>query len=166
MKPTCPEDGDNMCLRNVGIYLQVHTASQPTRTTSSSSPPRRSVRNSNLTWNKYYRQFPTSKHVWIPILDRGRRTNDINNLKNRSCFWKVTQHYFICISDCAYTITCVQIFYLTVAQHFGQCKHAFPFAPHQWTTNCESANKTRHWTWPWAHNQTRHHTGYNFKLLP
>jgi hypothetical protein len=33
-----PEDGDSMFLRNVGIYLRVHTVSQP-RTTSSSSPP-------------------------------------------------------------------------------------------------------------------------------
>jgi hypothetical protein len=29
-----PEDGDSMSLRNVGIYLQVHTASQPRRPVS------------------------------------------------------------------------------------------------------------------------------------
>jgi hypothetical protein len=33
------EDGDSMFLRNVGIYLQVHAASQPRTITSSSSPP-------------------------------------------------------------------------------------------------------------------------------
>jgi hypothetical protein len=35
--PCGPEDRDRMFLRKVGIHLQVHTASQP-RTTSSSSP--------------------------------------------------------------------------------------------------------------------------------
>jgi hypothetical protein len=30
-----PEDGDSMFLRNVGIYLRVYTAPQPTVTTSS-----------------------------------------------------------------------------------------------------------------------------------
>jgi hypothetical protein len=34
-----PEDGGNMFLRNVGIYLRVYTASQSIRTTSSFSPP-------------------------------------------------------------------------------------------------------------------------------
>jgi hypothetical protein len=29
-----PEDGDGMFLRNAGIYLQAHTASQPKRTSS------------------------------------------------------------------------------------------------------------------------------------
>jgi hypothetical protein len=34
-----PEDGGNMFLWNVGIYLQVHAALQPTRPTSTSSQP-------------------------------------------------------------------------------------------------------------------------------
>jgi hypothetical protein len=34
-----PEDGDGMFLRNVGIYVQVHTALQSKRPTMSSSPP-------------------------------------------------------------------------------------------------------------------------------
>jgi hypothetical protein len=33
------QDGDSMFLRNVGIYLRVYTASQPTSTTSSYVPP-------------------------------------------------------------------------------------------------------------------------------
>jgi hypothetical protein len=32
-------DGDSMFLRNAGVYLQVYTALQPRRTTSTSSPP-------------------------------------------------------------------------------------------------------------------------------
>jgi hypothetical protein len=34
-----PEDGDSIFLRNVGTYLQVHTALQPTRPTSTSLLP-------------------------------------------------------------------------------------------------------------------------------
>jgi hypothetical protein len=34
------EDGGSIFLQNVGIYLQVHTALQPRRPTSTSSPPR------------------------------------------------------------------------------------------------------------------------------
>jgi hypothetical protein len=33
------QDGDSKLLRNVGIDLRVYTASKPTGTTSSSSPP-------------------------------------------------------------------------------------------------------------------------------
>jgi hypothetical protein len=40
IRPPSPEDADYVFLRNVGtIYLEIHTALQPIRRTSTSSPP-------------------------------------------------------------------------------------------------------------------------------
>jgi cupin superfamily acireductone dioxygenase involved in methionine salvage len=52
-----PEDGDSMFLQNTGIYLQVHMALQPWRTSPTSSPWERWILHSKLLFTSNCSQF-------------------------------------------------------------------------------------------------------------
>jgi hypothetical protein len=107
------------------------------------------VRNPNLTRNKYHRQFPTSQHAWIPILDS--REGGINKRKNRSCSWNTDTRLFpmhIRLGlHCQVCTVCARMFYLRAV---WQYKQACPFDPRQRSAN----DKARHRTWLSAHNPT------------
>jgi hypothetical protein len=54
---TLPEDGDSMFLQNTGIYLQVHMALQPWRTSPTSSPWEPCILHSKLLFTSNCSQF-------------------------------------------------------------------------------------------------------------
>jgi hypothetical protein len=66
------EDKDSMFLRNADIYLQVHMASQPRRTTSMTPRRRQQQQNNNnndtigkVPFVEYHLLFAESKHFFV-----------------------------------------------------------------------------------------------------